>query len=426
MGAAERAEFQNMRCVSRQWRTVAFSTPSLWHSICIHLRLDLLKSAGLTSRVAYRRILTPWFARAGKDAPLQLSVGPMGQVSVMDLLGITQEFSLPVRDLKLDNPPDDDYFNNWKWEELVQLSVMSSPLPSIKLISICLPRQAPEDELSSSFLDLTTSFPGLQSLGMESRNYWNQHNYTPFVHKTIQHLLLCELNHTSRQIVDLLRELPTLQTLYLYSCYDSFDRGNEEGEHEVYSEAGCLLGELTGRSLIPTIVSFLGTHPKSMLHSFLNHCTNVRALYISRFSDMDPRHPYTIRYYYSDATFAPLFKIPPSLEFVQCKEEGPESVLWSWFAMIGRYLLPGHKFTAQAPNCVKSRCIYEVERYIPMDIEEVEDVRGRHLLTYRHGGIRTAKFIFWFQPPKSCWSMKRYYRHLEKAYSAVYCAQYSR
>ncbi|KAH6908918.1 hypothetical protein BKA70DRAFT_1279110 [Coprinopsis sp. MPI-PUGE-AT-0042] len=200
-----RKDFQSFRSVSRLWRQTAYSTPGLWRDLGIDL--GYLNSSDAKAKIT--QTLGLWFSRAGRDAPLSLSLRT--HTSGRDtswIFDAIRSANLNLKHLSLDysifDPIEDGI------EKLSRLGSF------VEDLSLGAHMEGYGEQLPGIQLD--SKFPLLRSLLITS--VWNRRSggIFPIHHSSLSILRFTKVKLNESTLPSLNDSLPSLRTLILDNC----------------------------------------------------------------------------------------------------------------------------------------------------------------------------------------------------------------
>ncbi|KAH6912710.1 hypothetical protein BKA70DRAFT_1264702 [Coprinopsis sp. MPI-PUGE-AT-0042] len=364
MGPYERSRCATLRAVCRSWKDAVFATPTFWQSARISIPEGLSDDSAGHAAQYFANSLISWFSRGG-EAPLRLWVEGATELHPMTVMAfICTCTSFNINTLVLDNVFMD-------FEELEHLTETHESPSRVAHLSIHLRDEVNlnvdlDDDTVLNF-DLASNFPLLRTLTIKH----NPRLSFPvtFTHKlkTLTSLRLERVHYTLVTFLSQVLNLPYLQELLLARCqvviasHDpppsmcihsslrtlQFDddvlptliqyltcpslaylliEGAPSEAVRVGTESppavGRTLSNFLNRSQPPNLtLSFLGSHPKALLHHILSTAHTIHQLRIFDVTDMQVDF---------DGLNTGVLVIPSSLKVITCRESCRQERFMDW------------------------------------------------------------------------------------------------
>ncbi|KAH6873511.1 hypothetical protein BKA70DRAFT_1352800 [Coprinopsis sp. MPI-PUGE-AT-0042] len=214
----ERVFFAHIRSVCRLWSQTSFSTPSLWRAVGLDIGQTLTNKRHAIGRSSIGDNLTPWFLRAGVDAPLRLQVyGPLPSTP-LDIINFAGGSGFNITMLDFSTPVHKQSIGMLSYDALRAVSQLAKrPLP-LKNLTFEFQHYPHFRPSSRDFVNLTPNFPSLANLTLIESIVPHFRFPLMISHASLALLQLIKLALTSKDMSTILFGLPRLQKLYLERC----------------------------------------------------------------------------------------------------------------------------------------------------------------------------------------------------------------
>ncbi|KAH6908894.1 hypothetical protein BKA70DRAFT_1562374 [Coprinopsis sp. MPI-PUGE-AT-0042] len=204
LGRNERRQFLVLRLVCRAWREVAYSTPDLWRKLDVDIE---------TPHDLFFKKLSAWFARAGHEAEVQLTIRRTSTSTDFEgqaIISLLNQFRFEFLHLgrtvtKLLLKRED-------------LALPITPQTTMKYLSLMLYNE-PALHLQHAYFvaKFFQSYPQIESLALSFHNgFFLENPFFQFPRHHLRSLLLHELEISIPRLLNALSSLPALEELVLW------------------------------------------------------------------------------------------------------------------------------------------------------------------------------------------------------------------